>query len=113
MPQPIPANQQQVKSAQAQSVAHPGSLPQSSQLSHHPTSAPQSALSQSTVQRALANPRALAPNDILQLQRTAGNQAVQRMLQQERQAGIQADSSVNNATTAQRKGLQAPYVSKE
>ena len=37
-------------------------------------------LAHATVQRALANPRDLAPNDILQLQRTVGNRAVSNLL---------------------------------
>src|SRR5262245_27896303 len=39
-----------------------------------------SLLRHATIQRALASPRALSPADVLQLQRTIGNHAVQRIL---------------------------------
>lgn len=65
--------------------------PQRAPLTQSHDSHPTPSLSQATIQRALANPRALAPNDILQLQNTIGNQAVQRMLQRESQEGFEAD----------------------
>ena len=51
---------------------------------------PSPALTQATIQRALTDPRRLAPSEMLQLQRTVGNQAVQRMLQRDSQAGFEA-----------------------
>src|SRR4051812_32376972 len=115
MPPHKPAIEQPIKSAQG--VAQLGKLPYPHQPSQQ-SGTTQTALSHTTVRRALANSRALAPNEILQLQRSAGNQAVQRMLRQDSQAGIKsagirADGSLRNPTTAQRTGLQATYVSQE
>src|SRR5688572_7771207 len=80
MPQQEPAKQQLAKSANTQRL-DPYALPLES---HRPAPTvaptPPPSLSHATVQRALANPRALSPNDILHLQRTVGNQAVQRLL---------------------------------
>lgn len=79
MPQQETAKQP-IKSANTQSL-EPFARPLEG---HRPAPAvsptPPPSLSHATVQRALANPRALSPNDILQLQRTAGNQAVLRMI---------------------------------
>src|SRR5262245_14273118 len=57
-------------------------------------------LSQNTVQRAMTNPYALSPGDILQLQRTVGNQAVQRLL--DRQRGATANGAGQSAPSVQR-----------
>jgi predicted ABC-type ATPase len=86
MSQRQPAKEPQAKGVQTQSqtpLAHPRDL-------HRPT--PSSNLSHAAIQRAQADPRVLSPDNILQLQRTVGNQAVQRLLRQESQAGFEADS---------------------
>src|SRR5687767_11005795 len=64
------SQRQPVEAKEVNSAKKQGLVPAAQQLD----------LSQAVVQRALANPRSLAPNDILQLQRTVGNQAVQRLL---------------------------------
>lgn len=93
MSQRQPAESRQANSAQIKSLdpaAHQLNLDAPA-----PTiaAASSSNLSQATIQRALANPRALSPNDILQLQRTVGNQAVQRLLQRDTQTGFEAGSN--------------------
>jgi hypothetical protein len=73
--------QQHVNLAKKQSL-----VPDSSQFS----------LSHAVIQRALANPRTLAPSEILQFQRSAGNQAVQRMLSGQLQRNLQAGFEAGN-----------------
>jgi predicted ABC-type ATPase len=80
MPQQDAAGQQRGEPAKTQSIG----FPDHAHAVHHPAPAavpaPPPGLSHAAMQRAQRNPRALSAGDILQLQRIAGNWAVQRML---------------------------------
>lgn len=67
---------------------------------HRPSAMGTASLSHTTIQRAQATPRTLSPTDILQLQRTVGNQAVLQMLDTQPRPILQRDTEGGSAAGA-------------
>jgi hypothetical protein len=102
MSQRKPAEQQRAKSANTQSLDPFVRQPQFQRPAQTGALTSPSNLSNAAVQRTLANPRALSPSDILQLQHTVGNRAVQRMLK------LDQNPNASPQPARQPNGLNAP-----